>query len=261
MNIIFFGDIVGSSGRKILKKHLPQLKKNFNCDFVIANGENSASGFGITDNVYNELLKYGIDVITGGNHTWDKPDTTLNIDKWDKFIRPANYHPSAKGVGYRLFNTPKKDVLVISLLGRVFMDICDDPFRAFDSIYEKYAGSVIIVDFHGEATSEKNAFGLYVDGRATLVVGTHTHVQTNDFRILQNGTAYITDVGMCGSLDSVIGMNKDMALNRFISSGKRKIDIEKNGRMMLNGIHIEIDENNKILSYNLIKVVDESQDF
>ena len=261
MNIIFIGDVVGRTGRKLLKKYLPKLKTEFNCDFAVVNGENSSGGFGITDKVYKELLNCGADAITGGNHTWDKPDALTCINGWDKFIRPANYHPSALGVCWRSFDTPKGKVLVISLLGRIFMELNDDPFRVFDSIYEKFNDHIIVVDFHGEATSEKNAFGVYVDGRAAIVAGTHTHVQTNDLRLLPLGTAYITDAGMCGSLDSVIGMDAKMSLSRFISNGSRKLEVEKHGRMVFNGISVDIGSAGKPQSCHLIKVIDEAKEF
>lgn len=261
MNILFIGDVIGRAGRKVLQKHLKNLKKELNCDFIIVNGENSAAGFGITDKVYKELLSYGADAVTSGNHTWDKIDTLTSIDTWDKFIRPANFHPTAMGVGYRSFKTDKGNILVVNLLGRVFMDICDDPFRTFDEIYNKYSDHIIVVDFHGEASSEKNAFGIYVDGRATFVVGTHTHVQTNDFRLLPKGTAYITDAGMCGSIDSVIGMESETSLSRFISFGKKKNNVEMNGRMVLNGAYISINNMGKIDKYNLIKIIDEAEEF
>lgn len=257
MRILFIGDVIGKTGRNILKKHLIPLKKELNCDFVIVNGENSANGFGITNNVYLELLKCGADAITSGNHVWDNSDIIQHIDNWDKFIRPANVHPSAIGVGYRSFTTNKGKILVINLLGRVFMDLCDDPFRVFDTIYQDFKDHIIIVDFHAEATGEKNAFGLYVDGKASLIVGTHTHVQTNDLRLLPKGSAYISDAGMCGSLDSIIGMDKELGLNRYISYGKKKNCIEKIGRMVLNGVWVEVDEVGKVIDYNLVKIIDE----
>lgn len=261
MNLIFVGDVIGRPGRKLLKKYLPALKKKLNCDFAVVNGENSASGFGITDNVYKELIGCGADAVTGGNHTWDRPEAFSRADEWDRFVRPANYPPGTPGAGCRSFDTPKGKVLVVNLLGRVFMDPYDDPFRTFDAIYEKYPDHTIIVDFHAEATSEKNAFGLYADGRAFLIAGTHTHIQTNDLRLLPSGSVYLTDAGMCGSLDSVVGMEKGISLNRFLACGGKRFEVEKRGRMVFNGLSAQTGDCGCPPSFSLIKIIDGEGDF
>ncbi len=253
MKTLIIGDIVGKLGRKAVKQYLQDVDRK-SYDLIIANGENSASGFGITDRVYSELINAGVHIITGGNHTWDRPDTALHINRWDNFIRPLNHNGDALGVGYKTVEIYGKEYTIISLLGRVFMGFADDPFKAFDKIYDSIKDTFIIIDFHAEATAEKVAFAHYVSERANVVYGTHTHVQTNDLRLLNDNLLYITDVGMCGSADGCIGMEASGSIERFTSFQKPKMKVEVNGKKMFNAIEF-VEENNKIISYKIINIV------
>src|SRR3974390_2023767 len=221
MRILFIGDIVGRSGRATVLQRLPELVRSWNLDFVIANGENAAGGFGITEAIYQELVDAGIDAITGGNHSWDQKEALVFIERAPKLIRPINFPPGTPGRGAALLDARNgARVLVINAMGRIFMDPLDDPFAAVDRELTacplKTVVDAIAVDIHGEATSEKQAMGHFCDGRASLVVGTHTHAPTADHRILPHGTAFISDVGMSGDYNSVIGMDKDEPLTRFL---------------------------------------------
>jgi len=221
MRILFVGDIVGRSGRAVLLEWLPGLIRDWKLDFVAVNGENAAGGFGITETIYNEFVDAGADVITGGNHSWDQREALVFIERAPKLIRPINYPKGTPGRGAVLVETRNgARVLVVNALGRIFMDPLDDPFAAVERELSicalKRDADAIVVDMHCEATSEKQSMGYFCDGRASLVVGTHTHVQTADHRILPHGTAFISDVGMTGDYDSVIGMQKDEPLNRFL---------------------------------------------
>src|SRR6476620_7017294 len=228
MRILFIGDIVGRSGRAAVLERLPGLVRDWKLDFVAINGENAAGGFGITESIYTEMIDAGADAITGGNHSWDQREALVFIERAPRLIRPVNYPVGTPGRGTVLFETASgARVLVINRMGRVFMDPLDDPFaiaeRELSACALKTAADAIVLDIHCEATSEKQAMGHFCDGRASLVVGTHTHVPTSDHRVLAGGTAFITDVGMTGDYDSVIGMNKSEPLQRFvrrISSGK-----------------------------------------
>jgi metallophosphoesterase (TIGR00282 family) len=228
MRILFVGDVVGRSGRNAVTERLPALRRDWTLDCVIVNGENAAGGFGITEAIYSELTDAGADVITGGNHSWDQREALVFIERAPRLIRPLNYPPGTPGRGMVLFETASgARVLVINLMGRIFMDPLDDPFaiaeRELSACALKTAADAIVLDMHCEATSEKQAMGHFCDGRASLVVGTHTHVPTSDHRVLPGGTAFVTDVGMTGDYDSVIGMVKSEPLQRFvrrISSGK-----------------------------------------
>ncbi len=228
MRILFVGDVVGRSGRAAVTERLPALKRDWKLDCVIVNGENAAGGFGITEQIYTEMIDAGADVVSGGNHSWDQREALVFIERAPRLIRPLNYPVGTPGRGMVLFETGNgARVLVINLMGRVFMDPLDDPFalaeRELSACALKTAADAIVVDIHCEATSEKQAMGHFCDGRASLVVGTHTHVPTSDHRVLPGGTAFSTDVGMTGYYDSVIGMNKSEPLHRFvrrISSGK-----------------------------------------
>jgi metallophosphoesterase (TIGR00282 family) len=226
MRILFIGDIFGRPGRTIVKERLPDLVKEHAIDLVLANGENAAAGFGITPPLVEELFDLGIDVLTTGNHIWDKREIVDYFATADgnphsparRVLRPANYPPGMPGWG--LYEGRKGDVpyAVINLQGRVFMAANDDPFRVADQLLKEIKAKVIFVDIHAEATSEKISLGWYLDGRVTVVVGTHTHVPTADERVLPGGTAYITDVGMTGPYDSVIGVKKELIVGKFLNN-------------------------------------------
>ena len=220
MRLLFVGDIVGRSGRTALIHRLPALRARWKLDFVVVNGENAAGGFGITETICEELLAAGADAITLGNHAFDQREALVFIERQPRLIRPANYPSGTPGRGANVFEAANgARVLVINLLGRVFMDALDDPFQRIEQELGACPLGVgcdaAIVDFHAEATSEKQAFGHFVDGRVSLVVGTHTHIPTADARILSHGAGYITEVGMTGDYDSVIGMDKEEPLRRF----------------------------------------------
>jgi 2',3'-cyclic-nucleotide 2'-phosphodiesterase len=221
MRILFVGDIVGRSGRTLICERLSNLVRDWKLDLVVANGENAAGGFGITETIYRELIDAGVDAITLGNHAWDQKEALVFIERAPRLIRPINYPPGTPGRGAALVDAKNgARVLIVNAMARVFMDPLEDPFAAID--HELAAcplgrgADAVIIDFHGEATSEKQAMGFFCDGRATLVVGTHTHVPTADHRILSGGTAYVTDVGMTGDFDSIIGMAKEEPLQRFL---------------------------------------------
>jgi 2',3'-cyclic-nucleotide 2'-phosphodiesterase len=221
MRILFIGDIVGRSGRAVVLERLPALIRDWKLDFVAINGENAAGGFGITETIYHELVDVGADVITGGNHSWDQKEALVFIERAPKLLRPINFPPGTPGRGAALIEARNgARVLVVNLMGRIFMDPLDDPFAAIERELSACAlkrhADAIIVDMHCEATSEKQSMAHYCDGRTSLVVGTHTHAPTADHQILPRGTAFISDVGMTGDYDSVIGMNKDEPLNRFV---------------------------------------------
>lgn len=248
MKILFIGDIFSSLGRETVKKVLPDLKREIQPDLVIANAENLTHGDGFTSKHIEEMRAAGIDFFTSGNHAWGKIDGVSKLDNKDfPVIRPANF-PSEEtpGRGYEVLEVGGRKILIINLMGRVFMGKhLDCPFRTFDKIWEKVEVDNVIVDFHAEATSEKMAFAFYVDGRASAVIGTHTHVPTNDFRILEKGTAYITDVGFTGSLDSVIGMKKEVIIKGFMTQLPIKHEPEKEGPAVFNSVLIELDDQSK----------------
>ncbi len=237
------GDVVGKPGRTITLDWLPRLRTRHKVDFVIVNAENAAAGIGITAEIATELLKRGgADVITLGNHAWGKREIYNYLDAEPRILRPANYPPGAPGRGYAVYTSSQGDVGVVTLQGRTFMDPVDDPFRMIDDIVTEISArtKVIFVDFHAEATSEKQAFGWYVDGRVSAVVGTHTHIQTADERVLPKGTAYLTDVGMTGPVHSIIGMNTDIILSRFTSLLPARFEVA-DGVAQLCGVLIDID--------------------
>lgn len=226
MRVLFCGDIVGKSGRKLVASCLPKLKKQLCLDMVIVNGENAAHGFGITPRIYDELIRNGVHVITLGNHSFDKPDIFPVLDSAQNIIRPLNYPENTIGKGW-CFHTTEKGirVAVVQLLGHTFMRAVADPFECIEKWIKTYNRTehydILIVDFHAEATAEKVALGHFLDGYAGLVAGTHTHIPTADAHILNGGTAYISDIGMCGDYDSVIGMKKEGALIRFLTPDKK----------------------------------------
>jgi 2',3'-cyclic-nucleotide 2'-phosphodiesterase len=221
MRILFIGDVVGRSGRAAIAAHVPRLIADWKLDFVAINGENAAGGFGITESIYSEFMDLGVDIVTGGNHSWDQKEALVFIERAPKLLRPINYPPGTPGRGAALIEARNGGrVLVVNVMGRAFMDPLDDPFAAVErelaACALKSAADAIIVDMHCEATSEKQAMGHFCDGRASLVVGTHTHTPTADHQILNGGTAFISDVGMTGDYDSVIGMSKEEPINRFL---------------------------------------------
>ncbi len=228
MHLLFLGDLVGRAGRNAVIDRLPALVDENRIDFVVVNGENAASGFGITEGILQDVLDAGADVVTTGNHIWDQKDTLVYIERQDRLLRPANFPAGTPGRGAHLFMARNgAQVLVANVMGRVFMDPLDDPFAAINRIVDDCplgdVADAIIVDVHAEATSEKQAMGHFLDGRVSLVVGTHTHVPTADHQILSGGTAYMSDSGMCGDYDSVLGMDKEEPVNRFqrkISGGR-----------------------------------------
>lgn len=243
MNVLFIGDIVGNPGRKAAKEMIQKLKKEMRIDFCIANGENSAGGSGITYVVAQELYKSGIDAITLGNHTWSKREITNFIDSDARIVRPANYPAELPGRGSAIISGENAKIGVVNLLGRVYMDSIDCPFKAAEREIEhlKNFVKVVLVDMHAEATSEKSAMAWHLDGRVSCVLGTHTHVQTADERILPCGTAYISDVGMTGPYDGIIGVNRDIVIEKFITHMPLKFEIA-HGPVQFNAVYLEIDE-------------------
>jgi metallophosphoesterase (TIGR00282 family) len=249
MRLLFCGDIVGRSGRDIVIAELPRLRQELGLDFVVANGENAAGGFGITDKICRSLYECGVDAVTTGNHVWDQREIIGYIDSDARLLRPANFPPGTPGKGVRVFALADgRRVLVANVMARLFMDALDDPFACVDRELARHPlgarGGVqaAIIDFHGEASSEKMAMGHYADGRVSLVVGTHTHVPTADIQILPGGTAYQTDAGMCGDYDSVIGMQKGPAIQRFVRKlpGERLTAAE--GPATLSAVYVETDD-------------------
>jgi metallophosphoesterase (TIGR00282 family) len=250
MRILLVGDVVGRPGRRALHLYLEENREKF--DVCIANGENAAGGFGLTEKIVNKLLSYGVNVITGGNHTFDKKEIYQFIDKYP-ILRPANYPEGAPGRGFLTFDFEGTKISVINLMGRVFMECLDNPFRKFDEIYEGNEADIVIVDFHGEASSEKQAFGFYVDGRATAVFGTHTHVQTSDLRRLPAGTLYITDVGMCGALNSIIGIEPKEGIERVVKQLPVRFKVpEKAELIQFCGVLFEVDDRFRVVRYERI---------
>lgn len=249
MRILAIGDIIGSPGRTYLKENLANIKKEFNIDFIIANGENSSGGLGMNPKSFNELLDSGVNAITLGNHTWRKKDILKVIDD-SRVIRPINYLDGTAGRGYRFFNFNNKKILIINAVGRVYMEPVNNPFLAVRNAVNELAskGDIIIVDFHAEATSEKIAMGYLLDGKVNLVFGTHTHVQTADDTILPKGTGYITDVGMTGPKESIIGCEKSIIITSFLTEIPEK-KVVASGDVQFNGVVIDIDdESNKTTS-------------
>lgn len=246
MKLLFIGDIVGKPGRRIIREMLPGIICDYGINCVVANCENAATGFGVTREVVEELLRSQIDVLTSGNHIWDKKDTKDFIGDFKTLIRPANYPSGTPGWGSTVVQTRTGNhVGVINLAGRIFMQALDCPFRTAEKEIEKIKSKapIVIVDFHAEATSEKKTMGWFLDGRVSAVVGTHTHVQTADEDISPRGTAYISDVGMTGPFDSVIGIEKKEILERFLMQTPNKFDVAT-GDLRLQGIVLDIDETN-----------------
>jgi metallophosphoesterase (TIGR00282 family) len=241
LRILFFGDIVGRPGRRGISAILPNWAAQYRPDVVIANGENAAGGIGISPAVAEELLDLGIDLLTLGNHAWQKRDVYGFLDANTKIIRPLNMPPGVPGRGYAILDVGGQPLAVVNLCGRIFLGEYDDPFRAIDGLLAEIDSPNVLVDFHAETSSEKQAFGWFVDGRVSAVIGTHTHVQTADDRILPGGTAYITDVGMCGPQDSVIGMDRDIILHRFLTQLPTRFEVAKGDPLVCAAV-VEISE-------------------
>jgi len=233
------GDIIGRPGRQAIRELLPNLRQQYGLDLVIANAENVAGGFGLTLATAMELLNAGVDVLTSGNHIWAQQEIIPHLDGDMPILRPLNYPSGVPGRGYLV----NRQTMVVNLIGRTFMGDVDCPFRAIDQLLNegKHKPRVIIVDFHAEATSEKIAMGHYLDGRVSAVLGTHTHVGTTDTRLFPQGTAYVTDVGMTGPIDSVIGMETDVIIQRFLTGIPHRMSVAK-GRTMFNAVSVRIDE-------------------
>ena len=244
MNIMVIGDIVGKPGRTIIKSLLPRLQKEHNISFTIANAENAAGGRGITREVKDELLGAGIDVLTMGNHVWDNRSIFTFIEDEPRLIRPANYPGDCPGQGYHMYSAGfNKKIAVINASGRIYLPPMDCPFQTVNYILEEldHSADYIIVDFHAEATSEKQAFGYYFDGRVTAVLGTHTHIQTADERLLPEGTAYISDIGMTGPINSIIGMEKEPIIEKFLNARPTRFEVAA-GPAQLQGVILSLDE-------------------
>jgi len=240
--VLFLGDIMGRPGRRALRKFLPSFLEKYSPSLIMANGENAAGGLGITGEIGQELLIH-VDILTSGNHIWDKREALTYLEKEDRLLRPANYPPENPGRGYFVFeNSAGRKAAVLNLQGRVFMEPIDCPFKTAEREVKRLKAitPVILVDFHAEATSEKQALGWYLDGQASAVIGTHTHVPTADERILPGGTAYITDVGMVGGYNSVIGISREQAVNRFLTARPQRFEPGKDG-LVFSAVYIEID--------------------
>ncbi|TPR12687.1 TIGR00282 family metallophosphoesterase [Apilactobacillus timberlakei] len=257
MKILFLGDVVGNIGTKMIKQYLPILKRDYKPQLTIVNGENATSfGRGINRKVYKGIMDAGADVITLGNHAWNNEEIFDFIDETKKLVRPLNFPgKDVPGNGYTIINVNGKKVAVINLQGRIFMDPIDDPFRMIDELVSKLHSQVdnIFVDFHAETTSEKQVMAMYLDGRISAMVGTHTHVQTNDNRVLKKGTAFMTDAGMCGPTDGVLGMKYENIIHRFLTQRPTRFEVEENGGGIVSGCIIDID--NHIMKAKSIKKI------
>lgn len=259
MRVLFFGDIVGRPGRRAVREVLPSLKEKYVPDLIIANGENAAGGNGITRKTADELFNCGIQVLTMGNHVWDQKEIYNFIDQEDRIIRPANFPADTPGRGFLITTVNNTKVGIINLSGRVYMPPLDCPFRMIDQLLPliKKEAKVVIIDFHAEATSEKMALAWYVDGRASALLGTHTHIQTADERILPEGTGYITDVGMTGPRDSILGVKVDPVLSKFLTLRPVRFEVA-GGPVQVNAIYLEINhvsgKTELIKRINVIKI-------
>lgn len=243
MRILFIGDVVGLRGREMIEQHLSQLKTKWKPQLTIVNGENMAHGRGLTEKYYKSMLQMGVDVVTMGNHTWDNRDIFHFIDNAKRLVRPANFPEGTPGNGMVILNVNQLKVAIINLQGRTFMNPIDDPFSKADELVmeARRITPLIFVDFHAETTSEKQALALYLDGRVSAVCGTHTHVQTNDGRILEKGTAYLTDVGMTGPRDGVLGMDSKAVIQKFRTALPHRFEVIESGPAILSYAVIDID--------------------
>ncbi len=256
MKILFLGDVVGRPGRRALSEHLPELKTLYSVDFVVANCENASGGLGVMPEAVVQLLESGVDVLTSGNHVWAKKQLYPVLDTEPRLLRPQNYPEGVPGRGVGVYETAGGEKIgVMNLLGRIFMEPVESPFVWAERCLEDLAAAecdTILVDFHAEATSEKIALGWFLDGRVSAVIGTHTHVQTSDARLLEKGTAYLTDAGMCGPRDSVLGLAREPILKRFLLQTPQRFEVAK-GPVQLNGALIETDNRGRALSIELVQ--------
>lgn len=253
MRLLMIGDVVGRPGRRAVRTLLPRLRHEYSIDLVIANGENAAGGFGLTVETAEELLACGVDVITSGNHIWDRREIIAHLDCELPILRPMNYPEGVPGRGYLLIG----ETVVVNAMGRVFMTPLPCPFRAMDALLEEWAErkpGVVIVDFHAEATSEKQAFAWYLDGRVGAVLGTHTHVATADARILPRGTAFVTDVGMTAPRDSVIGNDPEVVMERFLKQIPQRLTVP-GGPVIFNSVLVEFDGQGRALSIQRVDLL------
>lgn len=257
LKVLFIGDIIGGAGRKTALKLLPKLREQYTPNLVIANAENSAGGFGLTLPVYKELTeKLGIQVLTGGNHIWDKKEIFKDIGEMPMLARPLNYPRCEYGEGYVLLEIEGMRVAVFNVMGRTFIETpLDCPFQAAETLLRKIKADAYIADIHAEATSEKKAFGFFLDGKVAAVLGTHTHVQTADEQILEKGTGYITDAGMVGAKYSNLGMSVEAAQKRFLSGIKAKFEVAETGLTIFNAVYLEIDVRGKCTKIERISEV------
>lgn len=263
MRILFIGDVVGSLGRRMVTQYVPKLKKKYRPQVTILNGENAASGRGITEKIYKGFLQDGVDVVTLGNHTWDNRDVFQFIDESKKLVRPANFPEGTPGKGMVFVQVNQLELAVINLQARSFMTAIDDPFLKVEELVTEARKRTpfIFVDFHGETTSEKQALGWFLDGKVSAVVGTHTHVQTADQRILPDGTAYLTDVGMTGPYDGILGMKKEAVIEKFRTALPHRFEVVEDGRGLLSACVIDIDEKTGFASSIQALLINEDHPF
>ncbi|MDO1605881.1 TIGR00282 family metallophosphoesterase [Lactobacillus sp. YT155] len=253
MRLLFVGDVVGNIGIKTVETYLKQLKSELSPQLTIVNGENANGGKGIKEEDFKRILNSGADLVTSGNHIWDKREVLDFIDDTTNMLRPLNYPGDVPGHGFKTINVNGQKVTVLNLQGTAMMQPIDNPFYAFDDLYKEHSDEWIFVDFHAETTSEKIAFGQYVDGRAKAVVGTHTHVQTNDAQTFPKGTAFITDVGMTGSLDGILGVQSQRVIQRFLTQRPSKFDVEEAGRVQINYVVVDINDNKSTIKADYIR--------
>lgn len=259
MRLLFIGDIVGKVGREAITTYLSRLKQTYRPTATIVNAENAAHGKGLTEKIYKDLLREGVDFMTMGNHTYGQRQIYDFIDSANRMVRPANFPEEAPGVGMRFIQINEIKLAIINLQGRAFMQDIDDPFKKADELINeaKKETDYIFVDFHAETTSEKNAMGWYLDGRASAVVGTHTHIQTSDERILPGGTGYITDVGMTGFYDGILGINRHEVITRFITSLPQRHVVPDEGRSVLSGVIIDINKEGRTTHIERVLINDD----
>lgn len=259
MRILFIGDIVGKIGREAISNYLPKLKQTYKPTVTIVNAENAAHGKGLTEKIYKSLLREGVDFMTMGNHTYGQRQIYDFIENANRMVRPANFPDEAPGVGMRFIQINEIKLAIINLQGRAFMQDIDDPFKKADALIAEAQKETdyIFVDFHAETTSEKNAMGWYLDNRVSAVVGTHTHIQTSDERILPGGTGYITDVGMTGYYDGILGINREEVINRFITSLPQRHVVPDEGRSVLSGVIIDLNKDGKTKRIERILINDD----